>query len=80
MAILQSQKRKVADCRNFPSESNCTLTISGKEDEVLEAATDHAVKVHGHQYSPELKEQIRKMLRDETPATEKGEGPLHQVA
>jgi predicted small metal-binding protein len=80
MATLQSQKRKVADCRDFPSEKNCTLTISGKEDEVLEAATDHAVKAHGHTYSPELKEQIRKMLKDEMPTTEKGEGPLHQVA
>jgi predicted small metal-binding protein len=83
MANLQpakSEKRKVADCRDFPSESNCTLTISGKEDEVLNAATDHAVNVHGHQRSPELREQIRKMLKDETPQTEQGEGPLHQVA
>ena len=26
--------RKIADCRDFPSEMNCTLTISGEEDEV----------------------------------------------
>jgi hypothetical protein len=24
--------RKMADCRRFPSESNCTLTIIGEED------------------------------------------------
>ena len=30
--------RKVADCRNWPSESGCTLTISGEEDEVITAA------------------------------------------
>ncbi|MER7815015.1 DUF1059 domain-containing protein [Streptomyces sp. NPDC096153] len=57
--------RKVADCRKFPSETDCTLTISGEEDEVLRAATDHAVSVHGHAESPELREQIRGMLEDE---------------
>lgn len=31
--------RIVADCRDFPSQTNCTLTISGEEDEVLTAAT-----------------------------------------
>lgn len=80
MAILQTEKRKVADCRDFPSESNCTLTISGKEDEVLRAATEHAVSAHGHKDSPELREQIRKMLKDESTRIESGEGPLHQVA
>ncbi len=34
--------RKVADCRDFPSESGCTLTIAGEEDEVLAAAAQHA--------------------------------------
>ncbi|NUP35777.1 MAG: DUF1059 domain-containing protein [Streptomyces sp.] len=59
--------RKVADCREYPSESNCTLTISGEEDEVLRAASEHAVSVHGHTDSPELREQIRTMLKDEVP-------------
>ena len=27
--------RKVADCRDFPSDNNCTLAISGEEDEVV---------------------------------------------
>ncbi|MCD9142955.1 DUF1059 domain-containing protein [Streptomyces albireticuli] len=57
--------RKVADCRRFPSETNCTLTITGEEDEVLQAATEHAVSVHKHQDSPELREQIREFLEDE---------------
>ena len=57
--------RKVADCRDFPSEKNCTLTISGEEEEVLKAATEHAVSVHGHKYSEELRSQIRKMLKDD---------------
>ncbi|MEU5430088.1 DUF1059 domain-containing protein [Streptomyces olivoreticuli] len=57
--------RKVADCRRFPSETNCTLTITGEEDEVLEAATQHAVSVHKHQEGPELREQIKEFLEDE---------------
>ena len=57
--------RKVADCRRFPSESGCTVTISGTEKEVLDLAVQHAVSSHGHQDSPELREQIRGMLQDE---------------
>jgi predicted small metal-binding protein len=58
--------RKVADCRRFPSESGCSLTIAGEEDELLRAAEDHAVSVHGHQRGPELREQIRQTLTDES--------------
>lgn len=57
--------RKVADCRRFPSESGCTLTLSGEEDEVVRAAAEHAVSVHQHEDSPELREQVRGMLEDE---------------
>jgi hypothetical protein len=57
--------RKIADCRQFPSESGCTLTISGEEEEVVRAASEHAVSVHGHEDTPELREQIRGMLQDE---------------
>jgi len=60
--------RKVVDCREMPSESNCTLTIAGEEDEVLRAAGEHAASVHGHQNTPELREQIRGMLKDEVAA------------
>jgi predicted small metal-binding protein len=60
--------RKVADCREFPSESGCSLTISGEEDEVVRAASEHAVSVHGHEDTPELREQVRGMLKDEVGA------------
>jgi hypothetical protein len=59
--------RKVADCRDFPSESKCTLAISGEQDEVVRAAAEHAQSVHGHQDSAELRSEIRKMLKDEMP-------------
>jgi hypothetical protein len=61
-----AEKRFVADCRKFPSESGCSLTISGREDEVVRAATEHAVSVHGHKDSPELRGQIRSLLVEET--------------
>jgi len=62
---MADSKRKVIDCRQYPSEKNCSLAISGTEDEVLEAATHHAVTVHGHTETPELREQLRTILKDE---------------
>ncbi len=58
--------RKVADCRKMPSEKNCDVYMSGGEEHVLEAAVAHAVANHGHQDTPELREEIKKMLTDET--------------
>ena len=57
--------RKMADCRRFPSESNCSLTIIGEEEEVVRAAAEHAVSVHDHEDSDALREQIRGMLEPE---------------
>ena len=59
-------KRKSIDCRDYPSEKNCSLKISGTEDEVLDAAVQHAVSTHEHQNTPELREQIKSMLKDES--------------
>jgi len=57
--------RKSIDCRNYPSEKNCTLKISGKEEEVLDAAVQHAASAHGHENSPELRDQLKSMLQEE---------------
>ena len=57
--------RKVIDCRAFPSDSNCSLAISGREDEVMKAAVEHAVSSHGHSDSPELRNALRASLKDE---------------
>ncbi|AXG76946.1 DUF1059 domain-containing protein [Streptomyces paludis] len=59
--------RKVADCRDFPSETQCTLAITGEEDEVVRAAGEHAASVHGHENTAELRDRIRTMLKDEAP-------------
>jgi hypothetical protein len=57
--------RVMADCRRWPSDSNCSLTIIGEEEEVVSAAVQHAVSVHGHEDSEELREQTRKLLEPE---------------
>jgi hypothetical protein len=57
--------RKIADCRRFESENNCSLTIIGEEDEVVGVAAAHAVEAHGHADGPELREQVRMMLEPE---------------
>ena len=59
-------RRKSIDCRDYPSENNCSLKISGTEDEVLDAAVQHAVSAHRHEETPELREQIKSMLKDES--------------
>lgn len=64
-------ERKFIDCREFPSEMNCTLALSAdSEGELLEAAVQHAVTIHGHQDTPELRDQIRRVMRDGTPPIE----------
>jgi predicted small metal-binding protein len=57
--------RKYIDCSEFPSESNCSLRISGTEDEVLPVAAKHAAEIHGHEDTPEMRERLRGFLKDE---------------
>jgi predicted small metal-binding protein len=66
MPDSKSQKRTSIDCRDHLSEKNCSLKISGTEEEVLDAAVQHAVSAHGHENSPALRNQIRSMLKDES--------------
>lgn len=64
-ATAPQAARKYIDCREFPSDSNCSIKISGTEDEVMTAATHHAGSIHGHEDTPEFREQLRGMLKDE---------------
>ena len=61
---MSDQQRKSIDCRDYPSESGCTLRLEGTEDEVLDAAIDHAITKHGHTDNPELRDQIRGLLKN----------------
>jgi Protein of unknown function (DUF1059) len=57
--------RKTIDCRTTPNDVGCTLTISGEPGELVTAAAQHAVAVHGHADAPELREQLSSLLADE---------------
>ena len=58
--------RKFIDCREYPSEMNCTMLMSAdSEDELLEAAVQHAVAFHGHTDTPELRETLHSMFKEE---------------
>jgi hypothetical protein len=61
-----AMERVMADCRRFESDSDCRLTIIGPEDDVVAAAAQHAAATHGHEDTPELREQLRGMLEPES--------------
>jgi hypothetical protein len=65
--------------RRRPSESGCSLTISGEEDEVMRAAVAHAVDVHGHTDGEELRAALRASLVPDIPPITVGEGAFVQV-
>jgi predicted small metal-binding protein len=61
--------RKYIDCRNMPSEMNCSVAISAdSEQELLEAAVQHAVAVHGHKDTPELRREVQNSMKEGSPA------------
>ncbi|MFZ5561342.1 MAG: DUF1059 domain-containing protein [Pseudomonadota bacterium] len=60
--------RKYVDCREMPSKSGCTVALSADtEEELLDAATQHAVAVHGETDTPELRQMIRQGIHEGTP-------------
>lgn len=64
--------RKYIDCREFPSDNNCSVAIAAdSEQELLEAAVQHAVSVHKHEDSKELRQQLTRLFKDGTPPVER---------
>ena len=60
--------RKFIDCREFPSDTNCSVAMSAdSEEELLQAAVEHAVSVHHHSDTPELRQQLRQLVKDGMP-------------
>jgi len=63
--------RQYIDCREYPSESHCSVALAADDaEELLEAAVQHSVAVHGHQDTPELREQLMKLFKPGTPPVE----------
>ena len=58
--------RMFLDCRDYPSEAKCTVAISADtKKELLDAGVQHAVAVHGHEDTPEFREQLAGMIKTE---------------
>jgi Protein of unknown function (DUF1059) len=54
-----------ANCGKFPSEKNCQLVLmapASQRDDLVDAATAHAVSSHGHSDTPELRAELGKFL------------------
>jgi predicted small metal-binding protein len=63
--------RKFIDCREFPSDMKCTVALSADSDsELLEASVQHAVSVHGHKDTPQLRDMLKGCFRNGTPPAE----------
>ena len=63
--------RKYIDCREFPSDINCSVALSAdSENELLEVAVQHAVTGHKYTDTPELRSQLKGMFHDGTPPVE----------
>ncbi|MEO7761410.1 MAG: DUF1059 domain-containing protein [Casimicrobiaceae bacterium] len=57
--------RKAIDCREYPSEINCTVAVSADSpDELIEIAAAHACAAHGHTDTPELRSVLRGMIKE----------------
>lgn len=63
--------RKYIDCREHPdAASGCTLAISADtSEEVVEAAAQHATTAHGLEDSPDLRSQLKGMIKEGSPAS-----------
>lgn len=60
--------RKYIDCREFPSEMKCTIAISAdNENELVEAAVQHAVSVHHEEDTAAFRSEIRKAIHEGAP-------------
>lgn len=57
--------RKFIDCREVPSDINCSLAIYGEPDEVVQATVQHMKSAHGHTDPDEdLAEMVRSGMKD----------------
>lgn len=60
--------RQYIDCREFPSTTNCSIALAANDErELLDAAVQHAVAVHGHSDTPELRKQLSALFKAGTP-------------
>jgi predicted small metal-binding protein len=60
--------RKYIDCRDFPGATKCTVAIAASsEQELLEAAVQHAVAAHGYEDTPDVRAKLKTAFHEGTP-------------
>jgi predicted small metal-binding protein len=65
---MEKTMRRYIDCREFPSEMKCTVAIvADSEEELVNAAVQHAVAVHGEHDTPEFRAEIKKAIHEGSP-------------
>jgi predicted small metal-binding protein len=60
--------RYYIDCRDYPSDINCSVALSAdSKEELLEAVVQHGTSVHGYDDTQEFRETIVKEFKEGTP-------------
>ena len=60
--------RRYIDCREFPGDIKCSIAIAADSDaELLKAAVQHAVAVHGFKDTRRLRKDIKSCFHRGTP-------------
>ena len=60
--------RKTIDCREYPGDIHCSVSLSADtEEELLEAAMQHLTAVHKYEDSSAVRESIRRAMMDGMP-------------
>jgi predicted small metal-binding protein len=59
-------ERYSIDCRDYPGDVKCTVALSADtKEELLGAAVDHSVKVHGYEDTPEFRDFLLNAFKKE---------------
>jgi hypothetical protein len=56
--------RKYIDCSKYDKSSNCSVIISGTEEEVLDLAVLHGIVAHGHDDPHRLRQELQRELQN----------------
>ena len=60
-------ERYFIDCRDYPSDTKCSVALSANtKEELLEAVIQHGTKVHGYEDAPEFRDRIVKEFKEGT--------------
>lgn len=60
--------RYYIDCRDYPSDINCSVALSANsKEELLEAVIQHGTKVHGYEDTPQFRAQITREFKKGVP-------------